>query len=109
MNTYTALIKLQVGFSSRTIQTEIRALSAKDAKWLLQGIYGFHSIVSGPTEIHSRHALDEINTPQSADQRRIANLKAAKSRASKALDSERIKQKKVKAMTTLGTLSHRLP
>jgi hypothetical protein len=91
------------------MQTEVRATSATDAKWLLQAIHGFHSVASGPTEVHSRYALEEVITPQSAEQQRIANLKAAKSRASKALDSERAKQKRDKAMSTLRSLTQPKP
>ena len=87
------------------MQTEVRATSATDAKWLLQAIHGFHSVASSPNEIHNHHALEEVITPQSAEQQRIANLQAAKSRASKALDSERIKQKRNKAMSTVRSLS----
>jgi len=50
MKTYTALIKVQVGTAIRAVATEVRAASSVDAKWLLQAVYGFHAIVSGPTE-----------------------------------------------------------
>ena len=51
MKSYTALVKAHVKNSIRAVPVEIRALSAVDAKWLLQAVYGFNAIVSGPSEV----------------------------------------------------------
>lgn len=50
MKTYTALVKANVGKSPRPVPTQVRAMSAKDAKWLLQAIFGFHAVLSTPQE-----------------------------------------------------------
>jgi len=49
--TFQAAVKVNVNGSSSNVRIEIRAPSATDAKWLLWGMYGFHSIVSGPSEV----------------------------------------------------------
>ncbi len=49
MQTYKALVKTTVKGRSQIMQTEIRALNANEARWLLWAIYGFHSIQSGPS------------------------------------------------------------
>jgi len=48
MNTYQASVRAQVKGRSRVIKTEVRALNAQDARWLLWAQYGFHSIQVGP-------------------------------------------------------------
>jgi len=49
MNTYRATVKVTVNGHSQTVKTEVRAPSTQDARWLLWAMYGFHSILSGPT------------------------------------------------------------
>jgi hypothetical protein len=48
MNTYRATVKVTINGQSQIVKTELRAPSAQDARWLLWGMYGFHSIQSGP-------------------------------------------------------------
>jgi hypothetical protein len=102
MNTYTALVKAQVGNSVRAIPAEIRALNTADAKLLLQAIYGFHAVVSTPTLSSHVVANETTIKVKSPEQQRITNLKATKDRASDALDAEREKLRKAKAMQTLS-------
>ena len=54
MHTYQALVRAQVKGRSQVIKTEIRAINAHDARWLLWAQYGFHSIQSGPTQVNIR-------------------------------------------------------
>ena len=54
MHTYQALVRVQVKGRSQVIKTEIRAMNAHDARWLLWAQYGFHSIQSGPTQVNTR-------------------------------------------------------
>jgi hypothetical protein len=51
MKIYQALVRAKVNGRSQSVKTEIRALNAQDARWLLWAQYGFHSIQSGPTQI----------------------------------------------------------
>ena len=51
MHTYQASIRAQVKGRSQVIKTEIRALNAQDARWLLWAQYGFHSIQAGPQKL----------------------------------------------------------
>ena len=51
MHTYQASVRAQVLGRSQVIKTEIRAMSAQEARWLLWAQYGFHSIQSGPSQI----------------------------------------------------------
>ena len=44
IHTYQALVTAKVNGRSQVIKTEIRALNAQDARWLLWAQYGFHSI-----------------------------------------------------------------
>jgi hypothetical protein len=44
MHTYQASVRAQVKGRSQVIKTEVRAMSAQDARWLLWAQYGFHSI-----------------------------------------------------------------
>lgn len=105
MKTFTAIVRATVGPSSRSISTEIRASSSVDAKWLLQAIYGFHSVLSAPTEVlREEDVLDEIITPKTPDQQRVANLKAVSDRARDALNAERTRQKRAKALKTLSPM-----
>ena len=48
MHTYQALVRAQVKGRSQVFKTEIRAMNAHDARWLLWAQYGFHSIQAGP-------------------------------------------------------------
>jgi len=51
MHTYQASVRAQVQGRSQVIRTEVRALNAQDARWLLWAQWGFHSIQSGPTQV----------------------------------------------------------
>jgi hypothetical protein len=51
MYTYQASVRAKVNGRSQVIKTEIRALNAQDARWLLWAQYGFHSIQAGPEPI----------------------------------------------------------
>jgi hypothetical protein len=51
MHTYQASVRAQVKGRSQVIKTEIRAMNAHDARWLLWAQYGFHSIQSGPNQV----------------------------------------------------------
>jgi hypothetical protein len=51
MHTYQASVRAKVNGRSQVIKTEIRALNAQDARWLLWAQYGFHSIQAGPEPI----------------------------------------------------------
>ena len=108
MKTYRALIKAQVGASMRAIPTDIRAQTSSDAKWLLQAIYGFHAVVSAPTEIHDMK-ITEITAPPTPDQQKIKVLKTQKDHAADALKIERDRQKRTKAVQTIGALNAQKP
>ena len=54
MHSYQASVKARVNGRSQVIKTEIRALNAQDARWLLWAQYGFHSIQSGPSQVNTR-------------------------------------------------------
>jgi hypothetical protein len=54
MHTYQASVRAKVNGRSQVIKTEIRALNAQDARWLLWAQYGFHSIQSGPSQVNTR-------------------------------------------------------
>lgn len=101
MKTYTALIAAKVGNTTRMVKTEVKAASAAEAKWLLQAIYGFHAVSSSPTELREVLAQENLSQPQTPEQQRINSLKATKDRASDALNSERDRQKKQRALKTL--------
>ena len=48
MNTYQASIRAHVKGRSQVIKTEVRAMNAQEARWLLWAQWGFHSIQAGP-------------------------------------------------------------
>ena len=48
MNTYQASVRAQVKGRSQVIKTEVRAMNAQEARWLLWAQWGFHSIQAGP-------------------------------------------------------------
>ena len=48
MNTYQASVRAQVKGRSQVIKTEVRAINAQEARWLLWAQFGFHSIQAGP-------------------------------------------------------------
>ena len=56
MHTYQASVRAHVKGRSQVIKTEVRAMSAQDARWLLWAQYGFHSIYSGPSQVNIRRA-----------------------------------------------------
>jgi hypothetical protein len=105
MKTYTALVAAKVGSTIKMVKTEVKAASAAEAKWLLQAIYGFHAISSSPTEVREELTVENLSHPSTPEQQRIANLKAAKARASNALQAERDRQKKSKALKTLSSIA----
>jgi hypothetical protein len=51
MHTYQASVRAQVKGRSQVIKTEVRAMNAQEARWLLWAQFGFHSIQSGPSQI----------------------------------------------------------
>ena len=51
MNTYQASVRAQVKGRSQVIKTEVRAMNAQEARWLLWAQFGFHSIQAGPSQI----------------------------------------------------------
>jgi hypothetical protein len=107
MKTYKALIKAQVGDQIKAVPTEIRAQSAVDAKWLLQAIYGFHALVSSPIEVKSAVAEENSQMPKqplTPEKARIASLRSAKEHASDALQTEKDRQKRAKAIDTLQSI-----
>ncbi len=105
MNTYTALVSAQVGNSTRTVKTEVKAASASEAKWLLQAIYGFHAISSCPTEVREALANENLSQPLTPEKQRITSLKASKDRASDALKAERDRQKRNKALKMISSVA----
>ena len=56
MHTYQASVRAHVKGRSQVIKTEVRAMSAQDARWLLWAQWGFHSIQSGPSQVNTRRA-----------------------------------------------------
>ena len=52
MHTYAAMVKVHVNGFSRSVRTEVRAASSEDARWILWALYGFHSILVGPSSVH---------------------------------------------------------
>jgi hypothetical protein len=109
MKTFTALIRASIGNSVKAIPVEIRAQNGSDAKWLLQAIYGFHAVVSSPTEIREGTRITELVAPKTSEQIRVDNLKAVKDRAGDALKAERNRQKRSKALKTLSNLNKHNP
>ena len=51
MNTYQAAVRAQVKGRSQVIKTEVRAMNAQEARWLLWAQFGFHSIQLGPVRV----------------------------------------------------------
>ncbi len=105
MNTYTALVAAQVGNSRKLVKTEVKAASAAEAKWLLQAIYGFHAVTSMPSKKREVLTSEDLSQPKTPEQLKIANLSAAKDRASDALKAERERQKKTQALKALRSIS----
>ena len=54
MHTYQASVRAKVKGFSQVIKTEVRALNAQEARWLLWAQFGFHSIQSGPSQVNTR-------------------------------------------------------
>ena len=105
MKTFTALIKATVNGNVRAVPTQIPAQNSTDARWLLQAIYGFHALISVPTEVHEDNEITEIIQPKTPEQVRLDNLKAAKDRANDALKIERDRQAKQRAIKTLSSIN----
>ena len=101
MKTYTAMIRANVNGSTRVIPTQVRAQNPIDAKWLLQAIYGFHAVISNPTELQVEAEIAEETKPRTHAQIRSDNVSAAKDRASNALNAERDRQSRQRAVKTL--------
>jgi hypothetical protein len=109
MNTYTALVRIQVGAHYRAVPVETRAYSSQDAKWILQGNYGFTAVISGPILIKPSKSVYETETAQSIkpmtpEKARIDSLEDQKERAADALKSERERQKIRSAQIKLNSL-----
>lgn len=104
MKTFTAQVKATVNGINKNLMVEIRATSSAEAKWLLQAIYGFHAVSSSPTEVREVLAQENLSQPQTPEQQRITSLKATKDRASDALNAERERQKRSKALKILSTI-----
>lgn len=104
MKDFTALIKAHVNGIERSVPTQVRAINATDARWLLQAIYGFHAVASTPTEAVEENMIDEVAT-KSPEQLRLNNLKAAKERANDALKIERDRLARQKAINTLAQIN----
>ena len=51
MNTYQASVRAQVKGRNQVIKTEVRAMNAQEARWLLWAQFGFHSIQAGPVKV----------------------------------------------------------
>ena len=51
MHTYQASVRAQVKGRSQVIKTEVRAMNAQEARWLLWAQFGFHSIQAGPVKV----------------------------------------------------------
>ena len=51
MQTYQASVRAHVKGRSQVIKTEVRAMNAQEARWLLWAQWGFHSIQAGPSQI----------------------------------------------------------
>lgn len=95
------MVRAHVNGSTRVIPTQVRAQTPIDAKWLLQAIYGFHAVISTPTELQIKAEIAEETKLRTPDQIRIDNLNAAKDRANSALKAERDRQSRQRAMKTL--------
>ena len=104
MNTYTALVAAQVGNTRKLVKTEVKAASAAEAKWLLQAIYGFHAVSSMPSEKREVLTSEDLSQPKTPEQQRINSLKTAKDRASDALNAERDRQRRSKALKSLQSV-----
>ena len=104
MKTFTALIKARVNGTERSIPTQVRAVNANDARWLLQAIYGFHAVPSVPSEVEEELLIDETAS-KTPEQLRLDSLKAAKERAASALKAERDRIAKQKAFNTLAQIN----
>ena len=101
MKTYTALVRAYVGKTLRVVPTEVRAMSSSDAKWMLQAIFGFHAVLSSPTELHES-TIEAAIKPLTPDQQRVKSLKANKDRATDALKRERDRQKHLTASKAMS-------
>lgn len=102
MKTFTALIKIRIGNSIKTLPVEVKAQNSIDAKWLLQAIYGFHALVTSPIQLAEEV---QLNKPQTPDEQRLNSLQSNKTRATAALKAERDRQKKAKAIKNLALAS----
>ena len=54
MQTYQASVRISLNGRNQVVKTEVRAMNAQDARWLLWAQYGFHSIQVGPSPINIR-------------------------------------------------------
>ncbi len=54
MNTYQASVRAHVKGHSQVIKTEVRAMNAQEARWLLWAQFGFQSIQAGPSQIKNQ-------------------------------------------------------
>ena len=51
MHTYQASVRVLVKGRIQVIKTEVRAMNAQEARWLLWAQFGFHSIQAGPIQV----------------------------------------------------------
>jgi hypothetical protein len=105
MKTFTALVKATVNGVVRNTRAEIRAISPAEAKWLLQAVYGFHSVASFPQERREVLTSEDLSKPPTPEQQRLNALKSSKNRANDALKAERDRQKRQKALKDLQSLT----
>jgi len=54
MHTYQASVRAHVQGRSQVVKTQVRAMNAQDARWLLWAQYGFHSIQAGPSQVNTK-------------------------------------------------------
>jgi hypothetical protein len=105
MNTYTALVSAKVGTATKLVKTEIKATCASDAKWLLQAVYGFHSVASFPQERREVLTSEDLSKSPTPEQQRLNALKSSKNRANDALKAEKDRQKRQRALSDLKSLT----
>jgi len=55
MHTYQASVRAQVTGRSQVIKTEVRAMNAQNARWLLWTQYEFHSIQTDPSKVTKKN------------------------------------------------------
>ena len=105
MKTFKAIVRARVNGNFKNTAVEVRANTSGDAKWILQAIYGFHTVLAAPAEEREVLTTEDSSHPVTPEQQRIASLKTAKDRAGDALKAEHDRQKRLKATQDLRSLS----